>query len=64
MLTHLGNANIATLAQSKLYVIASCNVIGVSAPKYATIFLFLMGYCPLEHCKKIGPKREKLFFGW
>ncbi len=66
MLVHLENANIASVAQSKPRIIANCNVFGVHvlAPKYATIPLFLMGYCPLEHWKKVGPKKKKAVFGW
>ncbi len=64
MLAHLENANIATVAQIKPHIIANCNAFGVLVPKYATIPLFLMGYCPLEHCGKFGPKKKKAVFGW
>ncbi len=62
MLAHLENANIATVAQSKQHIVANCNVFGVLVPKYATIPLVLMGYCPLEHWKQIGSKKEKAVF--
>ncbi len=62
MLAHLENANIATVAQSKPHIVAKCSVYGVLVPKYATIPLFLMGCCPLEHWKKFGPKKKKAFF--
>ncbi len=64
MLAHRENTNIATVAQSKPHIIAKCNVFGVLVPKYATIPLFLMGYCPLERCKKFGSKRKNCVFGW
>ncbi len=62
ILAHLENANIATVAQSKQHIVANCSVFGELVPKYATIPLLLTGYCPLEHWKKIGPKKEKSCF--
>ncbi len=62
MLAHLENANIATVAQSKQHIVANPNVFCVLVPKYATIPLFLMGYCPLEHWKKIGSRKKKAVF--
>ncbi len=62
MFAHLGNANIATVAQSKPHIIANCNVFSVLSPKYATIPLFLMGYCALEHWKKVDKKKKKAVF--
>ncbi len=64
MLGHLENVNSAAVGQRKPHIVANRNVFGVLVPKYATITLFLMGYCPLEHWKKIGPKKKKaLFYG-
>ncbi len=63
MLAHLENANIATVACSKqaTYCCKLQRIQRISA-QYATIPLFFMGYCPLEHWKIIGSKKTKAVF--
>ncbi len=63
MLAHLGNANIATVAQNKRRIVANCNVFGVLGLKYATIACFSV--LPTRTMQKNWIKKEKnCFIGW